>query len=164
MRTLLNLESLRNGFDSLQIRIWIDCGYNISGLIVIESKRYQWSAAFYSFKINYDENLNFEIQNLETESRSPKSGWESFSENLMKTDIINLPDAMKFFPKYNFPTDANRVLVEIGMLKKYRLYEYPELGLNSDIAEGPGKLHQALELIEREFNYKRPCQDSTSDN
>lgn len=164
LHTLLKLESLQNGFDSLQIRIWIDCGDKISSLIVLERKGYQWNAVFYSFDIYYDEKLGFEIRNLNTDNRSPKSGWDSFFENLMKIDIIDLPDHSKFFPKYNLPNDAYRVLVEVGMLKKYRLYEYPELGLNSNIAEGPGKLHQALKLIEREFNYKRPCQDSTGVN
>jgi hypothetical protein len=82
----------------------------------------------------------------------------------MKTGILDLPDHIKFVPNYNLPTDADRVLVEIGMKRKYRLYLYPELGLNSNIAEGPGKLHRALKLIEREFNFKRPCQDSTGVN
>lgn len=164
LHTLLKLESLQNGFDSLQIGIWIDCGNKISSLIVLERKKYQWKALFYSFKILYDEKLDLDIRNLTTESKTPKSGWENFSENLRKTGIIELPDHMNFFPKYSLPNDANKVLVEVGMLKKYRLYEYPELGLNSNISKGPGKLHQALNLIEREFNYKRPCQDSTDIN
>ncbi len=164
LEALLKLESLQKGFDSLQIRVWIDCGNKISSLIVLERERYQWNAVFYSFNIYYNEKTGFEIRNLNTENRSPKSGWESFSKNLMETDIIDLPDHSKFSPKYNLPNDAYRILVEVGMLKKYRLYEYPELGLNSNIADGPGKLHQALKLIEREFNYKRPCQDSTSLN
>jgi hypothetical protein len=162
--TLLKLKPLVNGFDSLQIRIWIECGTRVSSLIVLERERHQWNAVFYSFNIYYDEEFNFEIRNLNSESKTPKSGWESFSENLIKTGIIDLPDHIKFSPKYNLPNDADRVLVEIGTSKTYRLYEYPELGLNNDIAEGPGKLHQALKLIEKEFNYKRPCQDSTGVN
>lgn len=164
LSTLLKLEPLQNGFDSLQIRIWVDCRNKASSLIILERKKDQWDAIFYSFKISYKEKLDVELYDFSSESKSPKSGWVRFSENLMKTGIIDLPDHMKFSPKYNIPNDANRVLVEIGLLRKYRLYEYPELGLNSNIAEGPEKLQQALKLIESEFNYKRPCQDSTSVN
>jgi hypothetical protein len=38
LSALLNLESLRTGFDSLQIRIWIDCGRKLSNLIVLQRK------------------------------------------------------------------------------------------------------------------------------
>lgn len=164
LNTLLQLESLQDGFDSLQIRVWIECGSNISSLIVLERKGNQWNAVFYSFKIYKKEKFDFDIRDFKTVIKLPESGWESFSENLLKTGIIDLPDHIKFSPRYNLPNDAYRVSVEIGMLKKYRRYEYPELGLNSNISEGPGKLNQALKLIEREFNYKRPCQDSTSVN
>src|SRR5689334_6666413 len=52
-RQQLNLPDLQNGFDSLQIRIWIDCGYRTSSLILLEYKRSQWHAMFYSFKTHY---------------------------------------------------------------------------------------------------------------
>ncbi len=163
LHTLLELESLQNGFDSLQIRILIDCGNKISNLVVLDRREDKWNAVFYSFKIYYDEKLDFEIQKLNIKSRFPKSGWKSFYEDLIETGVIDLPDHMKFYPEYNLPTDGDRVLVEISTLKKYRLYEYPELVLNSNIAEGPGKLLQALKLIETEFTYKRPCQNSIGD-
>jgi hypothetical protein len=161
LRTLLKLDSLKDGFDSLQIRIWMDCGDDLGRLILLERQKNRWNSVFYSYQTVYDEKLDVEIRNLKKESKSPKSGWGNFSENLMKTDITKLPDHSKFSPKYNLPNHANRVLVEIGTSRDYRLYVYPELGMNSEIAEGPGKLHRALKLIEREFNYSRPCQDST---
>ena len=42
---LLNLPSLENGFDSFQVRILIDCGYETSNLIIFENKKSQWNAA-----------------------------------------------------------------------------------------------------------------------
>ena len=156
----LKLDSLENGFDSLQIRIWIDCGYNVSDLILIERSKNGWNAVFYSFIAQYDESYNLEIKNVNAEKRLPKSGWEIFLENLLRTNLIELPDYSRFYPKYNYPTDAYRVLVEIATITKFRLYEYPELGLNLSIANGPAKLHEALVLIEKEFDYKRPCQAS----
>jgi hypothetical protein len=162
---LLNLPSLENGFDSFQVRILIDCGYETSNLIILENKKSQWNAAFYSFKIHYDENVSpSEIQNLHIENRSPKSGWKIFYDTLIRTGIIDLPDASKFDPKYNHPNDGDGVMVEIAGPKKYRLYTYPSLGLNVNIKDGPWKLNEALKLIEREFNYTRPCEDIISDN
>ena len=161
---LLKLDSLQNGFDSLQIRIWIDCGNKMCSLIKLEKKMSNWSADFYSYNILYSENLSFKIENLRVQTRSPKSGWDIFTSDLIKSNILELPDHSKYLPKYNIPSDADRVKVEISTLNKYRLYVYPELGLNSNISDGPGKLNQALKLIEKEFNYKRPCQDSTGVN
>lgn len=158
---LLNLDYLGNGFDSLQIRIWIDCGYEPSNIIVIEKKKSVWKAIFYSFTLHFDQDYNVDVRSLKTENKSPKSGWKNFSDSLLETGLTDLPDFMKFYPKYNYPTDANRTLVEVGTPRKYRLYEYPELGLNHNIPDGPGKLHQALQLIEREFDFRRPCQNAS---
>jgi len=162
--SLLNLDPLENGFDSLQIRIWIDCGYYASNVIVIEKNKSKWTATFYSFTPHFDEDYNVDVRNLETQNKSPKSGWEYFSANLLKTGLTELPDFTKIDSGYFYPTDASRTYVEIGTQRKYRLYEYPELGLNRNIPEGPAKLNQALQLIESEFDFKRPCQNDSPEN
>ena len=102
-------------------------------------------------------NYEFEIRDLRIENKSPKSGWKRFSDDLMNTGIINLKDESEF-PDIQTPHDAYFMIVEIGTPKKYRIYNYPELAMNNKILEGPGKLDEALKLIEKEFNYKRPCQ------
>ncbi len=160
LNSQLSLRSIKNGFDSLSIRIWINCGDEVSNLIVIERTESYWEATFYSYIAHYDEELNIELRDLIKDRRSPKSGWNIFSTSLFKTDITNLQDSISLVEEYLHPTDADDVLVEVGRKKQFRLYLYPELGMNSHIVEGPGKLHKALKLIETEFNYKRPCQDS----
>lgn len=158
----LNLEPLQYGTDSLQIRILIDCGYDTSNLWFFETKQSEWSAVFYSFKIAYN-NEHIEVRDVRSQNVLPKSGWESFSDSLIRTGILNLTDFDTFPSKYIFPTDANGVSVEIATPRKYRFYEYPSMGLNAGIKEGPWKLHQALKLIENEFGYHRPCEDSIQD-
>ncbi len=73
-----------------------------------------------------------------------------------------------FFTKinshYNYPTDASCTYVEIGTQRKYRLYVYPALGINRNIGQGPEKLHQALQLIESEFDFKRPYKNDAPTN
>lgn len=163
LRNSLGLESLQGGFDSLQIRIWVGCDYKTPGsLILFEKVRSEWNAVFYWFKIDDDGWTNIKAMDIHAENRSPKSGWEFFSANLIETGIMDLPDQTKLAERNKIfqPTDANGVSVEIGMQEKFRVYGYSELGFNSHIKEGPWKLHQALKLIEEEFNYKRPCQDS----
>lgn len=90
--------------------------------------------------------------------------WHEVVSDLPKSNLPkgNLPFGKLAVdsPKYFTPTDADGVLVEISTKDKYRLYEYPELGANLQHAKGAEKLHQALKLVEQEFDYKRPCQDS----
>lgn len=159
INNMLNLQSIQDGFNGFQVRVWIGC--NNIGTNLIEIKEYQseWSAKIYSYQTDYYEGDSFRIRDVRVESKSPKSGWKNFSDSLEKTEINNLPDYSKLYPKYNLPTDADGVLVEIASPKIFRLYSYPELGLNKTITEGPAKLEKALSLIEREFDYKRPCQD-----
>jgi hypothetical protein len=165
LRKLLKLNSLENGFDSLQIRILIDCGQlEPSSLLLFEKAGSEWRAVFYSFtmKVIYTEDgkgIDLEIQDLITENKSPKSGWINFSSQLVNTGMINLLDCFNF-PDYNMPTDARSIFVEIGRRGRYRLFHYAELEMNLKIKEGPAKLDDALKLIEKEFNYKRPCQYS----
>jgi hypothetical protein len=156
----LNLSTLQNGFDGTQIRIWIECNIqDTQHTIIITNYKAKWEATFYYYKLYKNEDGSFKFLKSRAENRVPKSGWEVFTKDLLVTGIENLPDYEKMYPKYNPPTDASAVTVEIGNNKEYRLYQYPELGMNKEIKEGPAKLEQALLLIEREFGYKRPCQN-----
>lgn len=60
---------------------------------------------------------------------------------------------------YQLPTDADDVTVEVGTTNRYLVYSYPEIFANRGIKEGPEKLYLALQLIEKEFNFKMPCQN-----
>jgi hypothetical protein len=157
----LKVGSLENGFDSLQMRIWIECRQGQpSSMILLQTKNSLWNAIFYSFNIEYGENQNFEIRNINSVVKMPKSGWGTFSDSLLRSGITNLPDYTEYGENYFIPTDGNSVWVEIGSLKEYTLYSYPTLGGNTDIKGGPAVLHNTLKLIEKEFDFKRPCEES----
>src|SRR5690348_17280892 len=128
----LKLESLRNGFNGLQIRIWISCGYRTSSLIKLTKQKLRWNAAFYWFKMHLDSAMFIKAEDLKFENRLPRSGWEKFSADLISTGIIDLQDQTKLKAKHEYfePTDADEVRIEIGLPGKYRLYEYSELGYN----------------------------------
>jgi hypothetical protein len=155
----LNIGSLKTGYDSLQIRVWIECGYDSSNLIVFKKNPSGWKGDIYYYKIIHDGQSNFRLSNVTSFNKTPASGWNIFINDLMKTGLMELPDFTIYMPKYNLPNDANKVLVETATKKRYRLYEYPELRLNYDNIEGAKKLDSALCLIEKEFNFTRPCQN-----
>lgn len=153
----LKLKPLQKGFDSLQIRIWIDC--NAKGnLIVIERAEQIWRARFYFFSVYYDDEHPWDLvdSSIRIEEKNPVSGWWHFSKGLIDSGIVTIPDYFTY-PNLVFPTDADGIIVEIATIKTYRIYEYIALDFNSRLADGPQKLSECLNLIEREFKYKRPC-------
>jgi hypothetical protein len=164
----LHLKPIENGYDSLQIRILIDCWneHQKASLIILQCRRSQWRAVFYSFTKAYSNaesggNMDYNIAHLKVENKLPQAGWKDFTRHLFQTGVLQLKD-YTHYANYFDGTDANWVTVEIATARMYRFFSYPNLGYNTGIKEGPGQFHQALKLIEKEFNYTRPCEDSTS--
>lgn len=159
LNKMLKLEPLQKGFDSFQLRISIDCDLrDTQHIIVIKNQNGHWNAIFNYYTLSGNEDGSVKLLNHEVEDKQPKSGWESFITRLMATRVEQLPDYLEFGRKYIYPTDSDAVTVEIATSAIYRLYQYPALRSNTDIKEGPGKLEEALLLIEKEFNYKRGCE------
>lgn len=161
---LLKLKSIENGYGSLQIRFYLDCGGNERGsVVVLKTRKSNWNATIYSFTKVYDPNttesggtLDFYIQDIQKTNVIPKSGWDVFSEELSKTGIL---DIKSYSDDSNFQitSEWDYVLVEIGTTNKYTLTNYSGLGWKKDMKESPIKLASALRLIETEFNYTLPC-------
>lgn len=163
---LLSLPSIQNGFDGFQIRIWIECNNrDTQSLIVLKENKGKWAGIFYFYKMHWDktagfegnEEVKFELRDIKIEERVPQSGWKRFSDQFIELGVENLPDYRELYPKYNYSTDADGVTIEIGTPKKFKIYGYPALDLNKTIKGGPAQLEKALLLIEKEFDYKRPC-------
>jgi hypothetical protein len=153
----LNLPTLENGFDSLQVRIFITCSFSKSNLILLTNNGMEGKAVFYSYFYGSNGEGDFVASQVSGELRSPTNGWKLFYDSLIKTGIVELRDQDEFDSgQYAAPHDGGIVLVEIATKKKYRIYEYSSIGMNSK-HKGPAILHEALKLIEREFLYKRPC-------
>ncbi len=155
---MLGLKSLYEGFDSLQIRIWIECWLDYSNIISISKSKGKWKAIFHYFKFRLDESGGLNSVRHWKDQKTPKSGWKIFIDTLLRTNIMELLDYSEFKPYGFYGTDMEGVGVEISSAKIYRLYEYPELPSHLNIKEGPAKLEEALALIEREFKFKRWCE------
>jgi hypothetical protein len=156
---MLNLESLIDGFNGLQIRIWIGCGaLDTQQVIIISKFGKNWAANFYDYTYTYDNVGKILSIKYKKEEKIPKSGWESFTKMLMATGIESLRDYEKFYPDYYYPMDANSVAVEIATSTTYKLYQYPAFGFNKKNNEDVARLNTAISLIEKECNYKRACE------
>src|SRR5437762_516793 len=79
---IANLDTLENGFDSLQIRIWYNYAKTRSGKKIFSIKRQNknWTGTLYT-------DFTDSIKNV-----IPKSGWSSFMKKLFSDDIMTLPN------------------------------------------------------------------------
>jgi len=151
----LGLSSLQDGFDGTQIRIWIehDLPDTQQGIIFTEHNS-KWEGEFYYFKVHNDSKGELKSVDKRVERKNPKSGWKIFIDSLMATDIEKLPDHA-LIPGYRLVTDPLTITVEIATPKLYRFYQYPALQANVDKFPDAGKLEKALQLIEKEFDFRR---------
>jgi len=142
--SLLGIENLEEGFDSIQLRIWMPESIKNKREVVIISntKKKGWEAKigrFYSIG-NLDSN-NMKIIDMEWKIVKPKSGWKFFLDSIFKLHITSLPD-ITHIKGYEVGADGDVFTFEIGIQNKYRFYQYWEPFLYQK------KFWQALESVE----------------
>jgi len=154
--SLLKLDTLENGFDSLQIRIWYGYARIDSGqLFVLKNVNGKWNAEMltlvYHMSRNEDSLLSIGKSSI---SGEPKSGWISFYNRLFKLKVMSLPDMRKIS---NYPdiADGNGISIETAIISKYRYYSYQEPIYAQERVKEARNIEQILELIESEFDFKR---------
>jgi hypothetical protein len=160
----LGLDSLENGFDSLQIRIWYD--YSIlpqRKLLIIKNLDSKWIGSLYTMLVPID-SINEEntiLNKPETikldkiDDVKPKNGWADFVNSILDLGIISLPDMEKLPGIKDTWEDGVNYSVEISVKGNYRFYNYhlPEKFQN--------KYWQArnmiaiLDLVDKEFGIKK---------
>jgi hypothetical protein len=151
----MGLQSLENGFDSMQLRFWY--GYartDSSQLVVITRKNQQWSAHLFTFM--YVMGDSGKITSIKKDERegSPKFEWKRFSQALFKLSVSTLPDEYSI-PNYPEYTDGNSIMVEVATKNNYRIYSYKEPMMAQTQVEDARKIEQALILIEDQFGFRR---------
>lgn len=152
----MNLVSLEKGYDSIQIRIWY--GYartDSSQLIILKKDNQGWSSLIYNF-IYYYNYTSKRIDSIATQriSKTPLSGWSSFSRSLFRLSIATLPDISNI-PNYPDYADGSGVIVEIATQKYYRIYNYEEPHLLVNSFPQASQIEKILKLIQREFDFKQ---------
>lgn len=163
MANKLNIEKLDNGFDSIQIRIW--CSYSFkdtSQMLVLKKVNNNWVSNIYTIFFKSDTSQFETIDTLISKQSNliPKSGWKIFTDNLFDLKIKDLPD-MDSLPGNEFDIiEGNVFSVEVATKNKYRLYTYVNPYEFEKIWWQAKNMENILQLIEKEFNFKRIRQPS----
>lgn len=150
----LGLDSLENGFNNLQVRIW----YHFSlvkhrKLIVITNRDTNWNAVLSNLQVDWDGRTET-ILTKELKQLSPKSGWAVFSRKLLALDIVTLPD-QDDIKDYFGGKDGRTYNVEVSTKNQYRFYGYWEPQEYQDKFWQARKMTDILKLIEMEFGVKQ---------
>lgn len=165
---LLNIETIENGYNEFQIRVWLGYSFNDTAHLLILSKQFgKWEGKLYEMIYHYQPKTYDSILQsyypvfpdiIEIEKNisvvDPVSGWELFLKNLFNTGVFDLPH-YKRIPDYYLPTDADGVTFEIASQKKYRLFHYPSPELYSGRIREADKVIKIIKLIEKEFGFRR---------
>lgn len=151
IRDSLRLDTLENGFDSLEIRIWLSYSFTLrQQLVVIKSQRGTTTGCFYDFEPQLnssgDSLDSFRITRV---PKYPNSSLSYFLDTLYVYRILTLPGYEKS-EKYLDSTHPNEMTVEVATKNKYRLYQYPipTYQLSGDART----IKDILKLITNEFN------------
>ena len=118
----LNLESLEQGFDGFQIRIWEGTMASIS-LTIIRNEDSKWKANYYDLQIGPPSagDFYFKVVKQKMKPVFPRLGWPEFSQIVLRSNIMTCPDESKL-SDYAMIVDGTHYLIEIATKQQYRLY------------------------------------------
>ena len=117
----LGLDSIENGFDNLQIRVWYEFSRVLERrLVIITNKDTAWTATVYNMKVISDEIISKEIIQM-----TPKSGWPYFVKKLLDLKIVTLPSMVNIVGDEG-GKDGKTFNVEVATKNQYRFYTYWE--------------------------------------
>ncbi len=125
----LGLDSIENGVDNLQVRVWYDVAPVIDRkLVVITNKDTSWTATIYIYDLQIESDWDGQTETIllkKIKQVIPKSGWLSFSKKLLDLKILTLPnqDDVK---GYDCGLDGSSYNIEIATKNQYRFYGYWE--------------------------------------
>ncbi len=139
---LLSLDSLQNGYDSLEIRIWTNSSEPVySNLIVIKKANSIWTATNYimsdwerpntndSIKIMRIKKLD-PIDNTDTveiikiKNLKPIGSWDKFLSKLFALKIMTLPNMNDIPGLVDTWSDEFTYSIELATKNEYRFYNY----------------------------------------
>ena len=153
----LGLDSIENGFDNLQIRVWYDFALvRERKLVVITNKDTNWTATVYDLQVDWDGKTET-ILSQKVKQVTPKSGWASFSKELLALKILTLPDQDDVKGYYG-GTDGETYNVELATKNQYRFYGYWTPQLYQDKFWQAKNMVAILELFETELDVRHEAQ------
>lgn len=146
----LGLDSLENGFDNLQIRVWYDFSLvRERKLVVITNKDAIWTATVYNLQVDWDGQTET-ILSKKVKQVTPKSGWANFSRKLLDLEVLTLPH-QNDVKGYSGGFDGRTYNVEVATKNQYRFYGYWEPQEYRNKFWQAKKMAAILNLLEQEL-------------
>lgn len=128
----------------IEIRVWRGFSLSSTEGVVLKRTDGQWSGLHIKTD-DYDDPQKAEVKLL----TPPKSGWESFSQQLIDKEILTLPQSTENECDVTQVVDGMLYVVEINQDKIYRTYYYPD-GIGKLCREA-GQMNEIGEFIGSQF-------------
>jgi hypothetical protein len=149
----LGLESLESGFETLQIRLWVDYAlYKGKELYIIKNKNSKWTAEVYKMMTERSVEGEDSIVSKEIKNVTPKSGWDSLLTNLVNLKIVTLPNMDNIPGVVDMIDDGVDFNIEIASKYQYRFYGYHVPEQFQDKFWQAKNMAQIVKLIREELN------------
>ncbi|HEX2628738.1 MAG TPA: hypothetical protein VHM26_07000 [Chitinophagaceae bacterium] len=164
MTSLLHLDSIDAGVDSLVIRVWYSYMFNDTAhLFTISFTEGEWKYSFREFTYNqeYDDQTNTVLKTTATLIRGrimdePKTrSWNSLLNKLCDLGVMTLPDVSNIRGYTPAFMDSDGVGIEVAASHSYRIYSYPVPCALTDKLWQADKVERIIKLLEKEFGFKR---------
>jgi hypothetical protein len=152
----LGLDFIENGFDSIQVRIWLGHSMAVKrNVIVLKQVNGQWFGQLVTYSYGHDDKNGKEfISNKEIKEANPKSGWTNLIKTLMDLQIPTLPNGQDI-NGYNScgGEDGIDYFFEIASPKEYRFYYYCNPDENINQFWQVKNVVEFSNLLEKEFSF-----------
>jgi hypothetical protein len=156
LSSLLHLDDLKYGFDSLQIRFWYFYPFQAeSRLILLKYKKEGWEGRQYYFTSTSDSLLS-NIRGVSQRKLIPKSGYPKLWDKLHSLHIETIPNSEDVGVLGG--ADGTLYAIEYATKNSYRYIDYPNPAEYKEKNNYAMKIHQILKLLDLEFsidNYKK---------
>jgi hypothetical protein len=149
----LGLENLESGFETLQIRLWVDYAlYKGKELYIIKNRNGKWTAEVYKMMTGRSVEGEDSIISKEIKNVTPKSGWDSLLTNLLNLKIATLPNMNNILGLVDMIDDGVDFNIEIASKYQYRFYGYHSPEYFQDKFWQAKNMTQIVKLIREELN------------
>ena len=151
----LGLGFIENGYDSLQVRIWLGHSLAVNkNIIILKKNNGKWSGQLITYSYGHDEKNGKEFLNKKyIKEITPKSGWEYLTKKMMEFKILTLPNSNDILGYNDCGNDGIAYFFEIATLQKYRFYYYCNPGDNQSKFWEAKYVLEFSNLLENEFNF-----------
>lgn len=155
MASELRLDSIENGFDSLQIRIWLGHSMAIRKNIVILKKiNGKWSAQLVTYSEGQKgKTLQLFIEKKTIKSVHPLSGWDVIIKKINALEILTLPNDGDLKDYNGCGMDGIAYYFETSTKRQYRFFYYCNPEDNVGRFREAKNVLEFASVLENEFDF-----------